>query len=243
MKREKIKKLKESGVTMLSLVVTIIVLLILAGITIKFALNDNGIIKQSKLASEKYKNSTIQEQIAMNETIKEMQKTQNEIGGGSSSGNTTINPGSSDDDLKQQIEDLQNEVENLTDQINALQTQKATGNAKTSDVLSGETFSTSTGIGLTGTMKNNGAWTASSSGSGKLTIPQGYHNGQGYVNLSGSYNQGYNDAIKATSKIKLDYLGSTNFTVTAEQASKYKQYLVIAYRNHRRSGISTINKF
>ena len=43
----------ERGVTIMSLVITIIVLLILAGITIKLALDDNGIIKQSKLASEK----------------------------------------------------------------------------------------------------------------------------------------------------------------------------------------------
>lgn len=44
----------------------IIVLLILAGITIKFALDDNGIIKQSRLASEKYQNKALQEQLALN---------------------------------------------------------------------------------------------------------------------------------------------------------------------------------
>ena len=47
------QEFKERGVTIMSLVITIIVLLILAGITIKLALDDNGIIKQSKLASEK----------------------------------------------------------------------------------------------------------------------------------------------------------------------------------------------
>ena len=57
---------QESGVTIASLVVTIIVLLILAGITIKFALDDNGIIKQSRLASEKYQNKALQEQLALN---------------------------------------------------------------------------------------------------------------------------------------------------------------------------------
>lgn len=159
------QQLKEHGVTMLSLVITIVVLLILSGITIKFALDDNGIIKQSRLASEKYKNSTLQEQIALNEAIKEMSKASDESTSGGDSGSS----GSQDeiDDLNNQINDLQKEVGNLNDQINglnnqidSLKTTQATGNATASQVLSGATFSTSAGIGLTGTMKNNGAWTS-----------------------------------------------------------------------------------
>ena len=182
--------LKEQGVTMLSLVVTIVILLILSGITIKSALNNNGVIKQSGLASEKYKNSSIQEQVALNQVAKEMQKTKNAI----SSENTVVDQGGNDEELMQQIEDLQKEIESLTDQINALQTQQATGNASTSQVLAGATFSTSAGIGLTGTMKNNGAWTSGTTGNGNITIPEGYHNGKGYVSGAGAYNKGVSDA-------------------------------------------------
>lgn len=108
------QKLKEHGVTIMSLVITIVVLLILSGITIKFALSDNGILKQSKLASEKYQNRALQEQIALNQVAKEMENSLD-----MSSGNTSGSDiGKEDsDELQKQIEDLQNEVNSLTEQI------------------------------------------------------------------------------------------------------------------------------
>lgn len=45
-----------------------------------------------------------------------------------------------------------------------------------------------------GTMPNNAAWSASTSGSGSVTIPEGYHNGSGTVSGAASYNQGVSDA-------------------------------------------------
>ena len=217
---------KERGVTIMSLVITIIVLLILAGITIKLALDDNGIIKQSKLASEKYQNKALQEQFALNQAEQEIDKASNgsssSSGGGNQStgGNSTgggSGSGSSEntDELKKQIEDLQNEVDSLTaqiqqekqekeqlqqqvndlkkqqnetnstisdlnnqiknkdnkitdltkekesleSQINTLKSKQATGNATASQVLAGATFSTSAGVGLTGTMVNHSAIT------------------------------------------------------------------------------------
>ena len=131
------QKFKERGVTIMSLVITIIVLLILAGITIKLALDDNGIIKQSKLASEEYQNKALQEQFALNQVSKEIEKASNSSsssgssGGGNQStgGNSTgggSGSGSSEntDELKKQIEDLQNEVDSLTAQIQQEQQEK-----------------------------------------------------------------------------------------------------------------------
>ncbi len=46
----------QNGITLIALVITIIVLLILAGITINLALDDNGIIKRSLDVSKKYGN-------------------------------------------------------------------------------------------------------------------------------------------------------------------------------------------
>ena len=65
MHEKKIKKLKETkekrrmlknkaGITLIALVVTIVVLLILAGVTLTLVLDNNGIIKKSKDAKEQY---------------------------------------------------------------------------------------------------------------------------------------------------------------------------------------------
>ena len=50
LKNKKKQKLKEKGITLIALVVTIIILLILAGVTITFALGENGIITKAKEA-------------------------------------------------------------------------------------------------------------------------------------------------------------------------------------------------
>ena len=48
-------KNKEQGITLIALAITIIVLLILAGITIVSLMSDNGILKQSKTAATQHK--------------------------------------------------------------------------------------------------------------------------------------------------------------------------------------------
>lgn len=67
------------------------------------------------------------------------------------------------------------------------------GNAVVAEVLAGKTFANANSDELTGTMTNRGAWTGSTSGSGNLTIPKGYHNGNGYVSGASSYNSGHSD--------------------------------------------------
>lgn len=54
-------------------------------------------------------------------------------------------------------------------------------NAFASDVLSGKTFYAGDKTLKTGSMVNRGAWTASVSDGGFVTIPAGYHNGSGKV--------------------------------------------------------------
>ncbi len=51
----KISKIKEKGITLIALVVTIIILLILAGVTISIALSENGIFEKARDAVGKYK--------------------------------------------------------------------------------------------------------------------------------------------------------------------------------------------
>ncbi len=60
------------GITLMSLTITIIILLILAGIVINMLLGENSIIKYAKIAKEKYENAAEQE-------VLEISKLSNEI--------------------------------------------------------------------------------------------------------------------------------------------------------------------
>ena len=60
-----IGKLKEKGITLIALVVTIIILLILAGVTLNIALSENGLIKKSKEAVDKQKISEYLERVEL----------------------------------------------------------------------------------------------------------------------------------------------------------------------------------
>ena len=55
-----------SGITLIALVVTIVVLLILAGITISLVFSENGIIAKAREATEKTNQAVINEQVQMN---------------------------------------------------------------------------------------------------------------------------------------------------------------------------------
>ena len=66
------QKIKERGITLVALVVTIIVLLILAGVTITSLLGDNGIISKAQQAADKMNNAIQSEQTEMNALIGEL---------------------------------------------------------------------------------------------------------------------------------------------------------------------------
>ena len=59
------KKTKENGITLVALVVTIIILLILAGVAISNLLGENGLINKAKLGKEKYAISEAKEKIEL----------------------------------------------------------------------------------------------------------------------------------------------------------------------------------
>lgn len=58
---------RESGITIITLVVTIVIILILAGITISTVFGDNGIIAKAREAAEKTEQATTNEQVSMSE--------------------------------------------------------------------------------------------------------------------------------------------------------------------------------
>ena len=75
MKREKkVYSKGDRAITLIALIVTIIVLLILAGVTINLAVNDQGIFSKAKTATRAYKNASENEQTGLDEADKEIAK-------------------------------------------------------------------------------------------------------------------------------------------------------------------------
>ena len=80
MNKEILRKAKEEkGITLIALVITIIVLLILAGITLSMVLGPNGIINRAKQAKEETERAALNEQLMFNEVdnyLEELGKTE-----------------------------------------------------------------------------------------------------------------------------------------------------------------------
>lgn len=73
MKKDQRKiNLKEAGITLIALVVTIIILIMLTWVTVNFALGNNGLIQKSKLSVIKYKEVQQNELENMDETAEEL---------------------------------------------------------------------------------------------------------------------------------------------------------------------------
>ena len=66
MKKE-IKNKQERGITLIALVVTIVVLLILAGVSLSLVLNNNGVISRAKEAKNRYAEAQKNEENQLNE--------------------------------------------------------------------------------------------------------------------------------------------------------------------------------
>ena len=66
MKKE-IKSKQEKGITLIALVVTIVVLLILAGVSISLVLNNNGVISKAKDAKNQYAEAQTNDEKQLNE--------------------------------------------------------------------------------------------------------------------------------------------------------------------------------
>lgn len=64
--------MKNRGITLISLIVTIILLIILAGVGISLSLGENGLFKKAKYAKEKYINEQEEEQKKLNDLYSQM---------------------------------------------------------------------------------------------------------------------------------------------------------------------------
>lgn len=81
----------QNGITIITLVITIIILLILSAIVIKLSIGENGIIEKSKLAGEKYQNVANNEQKELNNISKYLNGDWTQGGDSSTNGNMPNN--------------------------------------------------------------------------------------------------------------------------------------------------------
>ena len=73
-RRTKKTSKQEKGITLIALILTIVVLLILAGVTINLAVNNQGIFNKAKTATRAYENATEDERTGLDEADKEIAK-------------------------------------------------------------------------------------------------------------------------------------------------------------------------
>ena len=72
------KRVKEKrGITLIALAVTIIVILILAGVTIDAVFSDNGIINKAKEAANAMNNAVVNDQAELNDLLEELNEIMN----------------------------------------------------------------------------------------------------------------------------------------------------------------------
>ena len=85
---------QEKGITLIALIVTIVIMLILAGVTIKLAIDDNGVIDNAKEAKDQYEQAQADEDSGLNDLSSEMRKylDANKGNGGGGTGSDTKVP-------------------------------------------------------------------------------------------------------------------------------------------------------
>ncbi len=102
------QKLKDNGITLIALVVTIVVLLILAGITITMVLGEDGIIAQAKLAAQKTKDAEEQQE-------KDLQNLAEQIESLVDGGTTTPTPATIKEAIAGGVKFAESENKEITD--------------------------------------------------------------------------------------------------------------------------------
>ena len=68
---------RNKGITLIALVITIIILLILAGVTIGLAMNGNGLFDKAKIATDEYNNSVEKENVELEKYEKQIDSFRN----------------------------------------------------------------------------------------------------------------------------------------------------------------------
>ena len=81
MKQENFRKKREKGITLIALVVTIVILLILSGVTINMLLGEDGIIRTAQEAKNTWEGAIANEQEEIQNLVNELNSIMNDNGG------------------------------------------------------------------------------------------------------------------------------------------------------------------
>ena len=92
--KTKLKNKQEKGITLIALVVTIVVLLILAGVSISLVLNNNGVISKAKYAKNQYAEAQTNDEKQLNEVSDWIDTKVGDTTGGGSAGGSDYDPAS-----------------------------------------------------------------------------------------------------------------------------------------------------
>ena len=152
------------GITLVALVLTIIILIILAGISISVLTRQDGIINKAKSAKQNMENATLEEQEQLNTLYDRL-----------AIGTVPVTAYDSIAQYQQQINTLQNELNTLKADLGT--------EAASSDKILKDYKAYVNGQLVTGTMENNGAVNATINLGETYTIPEGYHDGTGTVTM------------------------------------------------------------
>lgn len=175
---------EEKGITLVALAVTIIILIILAGVSINMLVGDNGIIKKAQQAKEETIFAWQQEQEQLNQLFEEMEEAGNGIGtggeGDSQKDEIIELLQKQVEELKTQVVEKENTIQDLQNQWGEIETQLGETNAEAKHILK-DYKAYSKGQLIIGTMANNEAVNANLNAGQSYTIPEGYHNGSGKV--------------------------------------------------------------
>ena len=173
---------QETGITLVTLVVTIIILIILAGVSINTLIGDNGIITKTKQARENIIYAGQEEQEQLNQLFWEMDQegiySEDEEGNKKDEMIELLQK--QIEELKGQITEQEDTIKDLQNQWGELGTQLGQTNADAGHILK-DYKAYSKGKLVTGTMANNGAVSTTLNCGQSYTIPTGYHNGSGKV--------------------------------------------------------------
>ena len=137
----KLKNKREKGVTLIALAVTVTVMLIIGSVSINAMFGENGVLKKAKEQGSKTKGTISESEAKTNQLVQDYENMMAGV-----IGNEV------DDTSQEIIDNLKQQIEELKKQNDELKKSQATGDATEEQVISGATFSTSKGVGLTGTM-------------------------------------------------------------------------------------------
>lgn len=188
--KEKLKN--DKGITLMVLVITIVILIILSGISISILLGENGIISRAKNAQELSKQAQENELISLNEIESQIDTIVVE-------GSAYV-PKDSYEELKKyyqsQIDKINEENNKKVSEKDAeLTTLKETGDASEENILQGKTALVKGNL-ITGTMKDNKILNWNPSEKTTYQIPSGYYSG-GTLDSTNSYNAGHDTGYNA----------------------------------------------